>query len=390
MSVIARAIMPRGRTAPNLRPAPRRRRRYEPDDRRCGRARSGRWRSGRRAGPSSASRAASGVVGQRSRPCWRPSSGIAPRKSKIATSSPATRRAVKTRRPSASSDAPRPVSTTRAGRARRARATGATGRASARERQRAQAGAAQHELEGLGVQRRRRSRGRARVEDQRRPRDATAGGATPLGGGQPAGGPAPGEAVLGRRRRCRRRERLDRRQQDLLDRALDRAHREALLEERGRPRPRRSGRRRTRRRAGDAGRRRARARPRSPDEMFWVSSNAARSASISARSNCRWPPAVRWGSGKPKRRSQERSVLGLTPSIAAAAFVRIEPPMSRQFRALARFAQRRATLGAGGQFACRAGAAARLPTAGRPACSAVAEDDERALAAARSCPMRAA
>ena len=50
----------------------------------------------------------------------------------------------------------------------------------------------------------------------------------------------------------------------------------------------------------------------------------ARSASISARSYCRWPPAVRRGCGKPKRRSHERSVFGLTPSIAAAAFVRID------------------------------------------------------------------
>jgi hypothetical protein len=56
-----------------------------------------------------------------------------------------------------------------------------------------------------------------------------------------------------------------------------------------------------------------------------VCSNAARSASISATSNCRWPPALRRGSGKPKRRSHERSVLGLTPSIAAAAFVRMAP-----------------------------------------------------------------
>ena len=61
------------------------------------------------------------------------------------------------------------------------------------------------------------------------------------------------------------------------------------------------------------------------DEMLWVSSKAERSASISVSSNCRCPPAVRRGSGKPNRRSQERSVFGLTPSMAAAAFVRMEP-----------------------------------------------------------------
>src|SRR3954464_5381939 len=57
-------------------------------------------------------------------------------------------------------------------------------------------------------------------------------------------------------------------------------------------------------------------------EMFCVSANAWRSASISVSSNWRWPPWVRRGVGYPKRRSHERSVLGLTPSMAAAAFVR--------------------------------------------------------------------
>ena len=38
---------------------------------------------------------------------------------------------------------------------------------------------------------------------------------------------------------------------------------------------------------------------------------------------------VRRGSGKPNRRSQERSVFGLTPSIAAAAFVRIAGMVER-------------------------------------------------------------
>ena len=56
--------------------------------------------------------------------------------------------------------------------------------------------------------------------------------------------------------------------------------------------------------------------------MFWVSSKAWRSASTSASSYWRWPPAVRRGAGKPKRRSQLRKVFGLTPSITAAAFVR--------------------------------------------------------------------
>src|SRR4051794_11006771 len=74
--------------------------------------------------------------------------------------------------------------------------------------------------------------------------------------------------------------------------------------------------------AGPAPRWRARA---TAEEMLWVSSKAERSASISFRSNCRWPPAVRRGSGEPKRRSHERRVLGLTPSMAAAALVRIAP-----------------------------------------------------------------
>ena len=61
------------------------------------------------------------------------------------------------------------------------------------------------------------------------------------------------------------------------------------------------------------------------EETLCVSSKAVRSASTSARSNCLWPPCVRRGDGNPNRRSQERRVFGLTPSIAAAAFVLMTP-----------------------------------------------------------------
>ena len=86
-------------------------------------------------------------------------------------------------------------------------------------------------------------------------------------------------------------------EQHLLDGALDRAHGEALLEDAvgldlvEALRARRAGATGV---AGPAPRSRA---SEIADETFWVSSKAARSASISPRSNCRWPPAVRRGSG---------------------------------------------------------------------------------------------
>ena len=182
-------------------------------------------------------------------------------------------------------------------------------------------------------------------------------------------------------------ERLDAGQQHLLDGALDRAHGEALLEDavglvlvearEGAAQARRRGR----------ARRRARGRSAIAEEMLWVSSKAARSASISARSNWRWPPAVRRGSGKPKRRSQERSVFGLTPSIAAAAFVRIAPmhDVSSVGEVCATMASERCSLGASLQAQETRG---RTPTRrrtggalGRPSASTMSARARRAARA---------
>src|ERR687898_629234 len=68
--------------------------------------------------------------------------------------------------------------------------------------------------------------------------------------------------------------------------------------------------------------------------MLCVSSRARRSASSSESSYWRCPPAVRRGLGYPKRRSQLRSVLGLTPNSSAAALVLIPltSPPSRMNR----------------------------------------------------------
>src|SRR3954453_10925308 len=114
------------------------------------------------------------------------------------------------------------------------------------------------------------------------------------------------------------------------------------------------------------------------EETFWVSSKAARSASISTRSNWRCPPAVRRGVGKPNRRSQERSVLGLTPIIAAAALVRTA--LMGELSSFGGFDASCATVAANWGFSCtegvRASASTRYP---KPTARRLArEDDERA------------
>ena len=102
------------------------------------------------------------------------------------------------------------------------------------------------------------------------------------------------------------------------------------------------------------------------DETLCVSSRAWRSASISASSNCRWPPWLRRGEGKPKRRSQLRSVFGLTPSMAAAAFVRIAL-MARGIEPLVRFGQLPQGLVQFGRLLQAAGAGRRQRDGGRAA-----------------------
>src|ERR687898_561529 len=74
--------------------------------------------------------------------------------------------------------------------------------------------------------------------------------------------------------------------------------------------------------------------------MLCVSSRARRSASSSESSYWRCPPAVRRGLGYPKRRSQLRSVLGLTPNSSAAALVLIpltSPPSRMNRRTVSLF-----------------------------------------------------
>ena len=101
-----------------------------------------------------------------------------------------------------------------------------------------------------------------------------------------------------RGRRPRRRDRGSRRRAAAPPRRCARpSARRGSPPARGRRRPRRSARRRCAGATawpGPAPRSRARA---TAEEMLWVSSKAERSASISLRSNWRWPPAVRRGSG---------------------------------------------------------------------------------------------